>query len=336
MGLMDEADTWTRGAPPPYERTAERPSWGALPPPVRDRIQDLSGAQVVTAAVAGGGFTRGFAGVLRLDDGGSVFVKAASAAERPIVASSYRTEASVLERLPPEVPAPRLRWSDEVDSWVLLGIDPVPAARMPGLPWTDADVVSAVRACEAAAGVLATPPAGSALPRLNEDLGGEGGPFLTWFGDVASATAATDLLSPWARARLPALQGLVDRSLAAIDGGTACHGDLRPDNLVLDHSGRTWICDWNWLALAAPWTDLVGLLVTVHAGGLDADSVLQSSWLGAGIDDEAVDAWLALMAAFMLAQAGDEPPSFASPWLGAHRAFFGTAALSWLERRRVS
>jgi hypothetical protein len=38
----------------------------------------------------------------------------------------------------------------------------------------------------------------------------------------------------------------------------------------------------------------------------------------------------------MLSQAGDEPPEFASPWIGPHRAYFGTAALSWLERRRTS
>jgi hypothetical protein len=63
--------------------------------------------------------------------------------------------------------------------------------------------------------------------------------------------------------------------------------------------------------------------------------VLRASWLADGVDDEAVDAWLALIAAFMLSQARDAAPGFASPWLAAHRAFFGTAALDWLERRRA-
>lgn len=177
-------------------------------------------------------------------------------------------------------------------------------------------------------------PTGLLLPRLAEDMGGDE-PYLSWFAAVSRGDASSALLSPWARGQLPGLQGLVDRSLDAVDGETACHGDLRPDNLVLDPEGRTCICDWNWLSLAAPWTDLVGLLVTVHAAGLDADAVLQSSWLGDGLGDDAVDAWLALIAAFMLSQAGDEPPVFASPWLGAHRAYFGTAALSWLEHRRT-
>ena len=321
-------------ARPPYDRTAVRPTWDELPPCLRRRVAELAGAEVIRAEVAGGGFTRGFAGLLRLAGGGSVFVKAASS-DLPVAPSSYRAEASVLSNLPAGVPAPRLRFTDEVEGWVLLGIDAVGGGRMPGLPWTDADVASAVRACEEAASALTPAPTGLSLSRLADDMGGDE-PYLTWFGAAASGETSSELLSPWARGRLPVLQGLVDRSLAAIDGETACHGDLRPDNLVLDEAGRTWICDWNWLSLAAPWTDVVGLLVTVHASGLDADAVLRSSWLSDGLDGDAIDAWLALIAAFMLAQSGDEPPSFASPWLGAHRAYFGTAALSWLQRRRTT
>ena len=232
------------------------------------------------------------------------------------------------------MPALRLRFTGEVEGWVLLGIDAVGGARMPGLPWTDGDVTSAVRACEAAASGLTPAPPGLSLSRLADDMGGDE-PYLTWFGAVSRGEATSALLSPWARGQLPRLQSLVDGSLAAIDGETACHGDLRPDNLVLDRAGRTWICDWNWLSLAAPWTDVVGLLATVHAAGFDADAVLTASWLADGADDDAIDAWLALIAAFMLSQAGDETPVFASPWLGAHRAHFGTAALSWLERRSL-
>jgi hypothetical protein len=64
---------------------------------------------------AGGGFTRGFAGLLTVADGGEVFVKAASAEVRPVAHRSYGTEARVLRALPAAVPAPRLRWTDDVD-----------------------------------------------------------------------------------------------------------------------------------------------------------------------------------------------------------------------------
>lgn len=115
-------------------------------------------------------------------------------------------------------------------------------------------------------------------------------------------------------------------------GSTACHGDLRPDNLMVTAAGDVLICDWNWLTLAAPWTDLVGLLVTAHADGHDASAVLRASILSEHVADEAVDAWLAAVAAYMLHDPQNSPP-FASPWLPTHVAYYGTAALSWLERR---
>ena len=111
-------------ARPPYEHTAVRPAWEELPPAVRNRVAELAGAEIIGAAVAGAGFTRGFAGVLHLAGGGWVFVKAAGP-DLPVVLSSYRAEASVLAHLSPAVPAPRLRFSDEVEGWLLLGIDAV-------------------------------------------------------------------------------------------------------------------------------------------------------------------------------------------------------------------
>lgn len=317
---------------PPYDATAARPDWTELPAAVRARVEELSGASVARVEKAGGGFTRGFAGLLHLADGTSVFVKSASGEEQPIAASSYRTEAAVLAALPPSVPAPSLRWSDETAGWVVLGIAPV-TGRMPGLPWTAQDLQASVRACETAADALAQPPDGLPLTRLADDLSGDA-PYLSWFGDQAMLGGTSDLLTPWAVGELRELQRLVEDAGAAIDGDTACHGDLRPDNLIVDATGEAWVCDWNWLALGAPWTDLVGLLITAHPDGHDADAVFRSSWLSDGVDDDAVDSWLALIAAFMLSQAS-HAPSFASSWLPVHRAYFGTAALSWLEQRRT-
>jgi hypothetical protein len=317
---------------PPYERTAERPAWADLPAGVRARVAEREGQTVLAAGLAGGGFTRGYAGLVTLADGGEVFVKAASQEVRPIAASSYRTEGMVLAALPAAVPAPRLRWADEVDGWVLLAIDPL-HGRMPGLPWAAADVAAAVGACEESAGALAVAPPGLDLPRLADDLEGDAS-WLRWYDEVDSGTRETTWLTPWARSALPDLRVLMAEAGTAVDGLAACHGDLRADNILIDDAGRAWVCDWNWLSLGAPWTDLVGLLVTVHADGLDADAVLRRSWLGVTAADDAVDSWLAVLGAFMLAHAGEPTPEFASDWLGAHRTYFGTAALSWLEHRR--
>lgn len=316
----------------PYDATAVRPSWAELPPAVQARIEHHVGGPVTRARVATGGFTRGFAALVTTRAGDQCFVKAAALDATPIAATSYATEARVLAALPAGVPAPRLLWSDETDGWVLLGITPV-AGHMPGLPWTPVDLDSAVCACEQAAEALTPAPVAPKLQRLADDLVRED-PATTYFARAAAGLADQTLLSPWARDHLADLQHLTLLAPEVVDGDSACHGDLRADNLIVDGTGRTWICDWNWLALAAPWTDLVGLLVSAHADGADADAVFRGSLLGRDVDAEAVDAWLAVLAEFMVSLA-DETPDFASPWLRAHRRYFGTSALLWLEQRRT-
>lgn len=317
---------------PPYDRTSRRTPWTDLPDGVRDVVEHHAGDRVVGVDLAGGGFTRGFAGVVHLAGGGQAFVKAACPDLHPVAAESYRSEAKVLAALPLGVPAPALRWAAETNGWTVLGIDVVDGS-MPGLPWTPTTLNSAVQACEQTAIALEHPPPGLDLPRLAEELTLDQ-PYVHWFGRLARGQVSSDAVSPWAQRSAGELQRLVDGAVEAIDGDTACHGDLRPDNLIVDASGRTWICDWNWLSLGAAWTDLVGLLVTAHADGLDADAVWRSSWLSQGIADERVDAWLALIAAYMLATGEEPPPDFASPWLRPHQRYFATATLSWLEARR--
>jgi aminoglycoside phosphotransferase (APT) family kinase protein len=318
---------------PPYDRTAVRPGWHELPSAVRAAVGALSGAEVTDVVLAGGGFTRGFAALCRIGNGDEVFVKAASHKVRPIAHRSYLAEAAVLRALPAGVPAPRLRWFTEVAEWVVLGIDPI-RGRMPGLPWTLEDVRRGVGACERAAAALHPAPENLPLTRLADDLSGDDD-WRSLFADAARGHRTAALLSPWARESLRELQRLVEVSTTAIDGDTACHGDLRADNIIVDRTGTAWICDWNWLSLGAPWTDVVGLLVTAHADGIDVEAVMRRSWLLDGVDDEAVDSWLALIAAFMIGQADSAAPEFASGWLNAHRAHFGTSALSWLEHRRT-
>jgi hypothetical protein len=318
----------------PYDATAVRPQWHELPEAVRARVAERVGA-VAEVEVAGGGFTRGFAALVRTTSGAAVFVKATSTTSLPVIASSYRAEIAVLQALPDGVPAPRLLWhDDDVDGWVLFGIEPV-IGHMPGLPWSSTDLASAVTACEAAAEALTPAPPDLQLERLVADISADS-PEWTYFAQVADGKLHGEALTPWARGQLAELQRLVSLAPTALDGETGCHGDLRPDNLIVDADGRTWVCDWNWLSLAAAWTDLVGLLITAHADGHDADAVFARSWLAREADPEAVDSWLAVIATFMLIHADDPPEPFASPWLGAHRKYFGQAAMSWLEQRRTA
>jgi hypothetical protein len=83
----DDESGWERdrvvtstGVVVPVRATARRPVWTELPAGVRDLVEGRLGAGVVSAHSTGTGFTPGFASRLVLDDGRSVFVKAASSA----------------------------------------------------------------------------------------------------------------------------------------------------------------------------------------------------------------------------------------------------------------
>src|SRR5439155_17726016 len=102
--------------PVSYEATAHRPSWVDLPPPVRAAIERRVGGTVEVATSAGGGFTNGFAAVVSTRER-TEFVKAVSAVTHPTIANSYRTEALINAALPAGVPAPRLRWQEEIGDW---------------------------------------------------------------------------------------------------------------------------------------------------------------------------------------------------------------------------
>jgi hypothetical protein len=88
----------------PHGATAERPVWDDLPPPVQAWIEARLDGRVVSASSAGGGFTWGFASVLR-SDRSTAFVKAAPP-ENPVIAASYRREAEIVPLLPAAAGAP--------------------------------------------------------------------------------------------------------------------------------------------------------------------------------------------------------------------------------------
>jgi hypothetical protein len=66
---------------------------------------------------------------------------------------------------------------------------------------------------------------------------------------------------------------------------------VRDDNLLLPGSGDVLLCDWNWLMPTAPWVDVVGLLISVHGDGQDAEHIVQTHPLTRDVDPVAVDAY---------------------------------------------
>jgi hypothetical protein len=89
-------------------------------------IERLLGGEVVSATSQPGGFSDGLAARVRLADGGRCFVKAANSLRAPAVAGHHRREILISQRLPLEVPAPRLLDAYDDGVWVVLVFEDIP------------------------------------------------------------------------------------------------------------------------------------------------------------------------------------------------------------------
>ncbi|AEI13647.1 phosphotransferase family protein [Cellulomonas gilvus] len=324
---MHDETTPSPRAAVPHRGTASRPRWHALPDAVRAAVESRAGAAVLDAASQDGGFTEGFASRLRLGDGRRLFVKAASASRGEHAHHAYRHEAVVAAVLPTSVPAPRLLWSLDVGDWVVLAFEDVEATA-PHRPWRPDELAAVLAALGDLAEVL-TPAPGALLPLgTTADLD----PELSFWRRCAAGDADAALVpAPW-RARIDELAALEGRWAQAAAGDSAVHFDLRDDNILLADDGRVLVCDWNWVQLAAPWVDLIGLLISVHGDGLDAEHVVATHALTRDVPHASIDAFLVALAGYFVGAAAS-PPVPTSPWLRVHQAWARDAGLDWLAAR---
>ncbi|MFB8088157.1 phosphotransferase family protein [Streptomyces sp. NPDC055992] len=315
---------------PQYDSTAVRPRWSELPPGVRELVARHVGGAVDAGPSAGSGFTGGFAAVVH-GSGGAQFIKAVDSGENAVIADGYRREAEINQALPPEVPAPRVRWIEERGGWVVLGFDAVEGGRMPAEPWRPDDLRATLGACALTAEALAVP-----SPHLLE-LGVEPldaeGDFTDW-RDLRAGRNGAGSLPAWVPlGLLPQLAELEGQWRQATAGTAVLHHDLRQDNVLIDARGGAWICDWNWACLGASWFDLVLLLATAFADGHDATALFAAHPTAVGVADEQLDAALAALSGFFLVS-GARPPADWSPHLRQHQTWCGEVALRWLSDRR--
>jgi len=305
----------------PTGATARRRTWGELPEAVRARIERRLGATVREAESQGSGFTPGFASRLLLSDGRGAFVKAADDATQPTFAASYRDEVRKVSALPSDVAVPALRWSCDVDGWVVLCFDDV-RGHPPRRPWRSDELAAVLNTVTALSSALTPVPAGLTVPTWAEELAG----FVTYWGRFKAAGVL-------ARHSAEAI-GLAEQGLGAGAGDTMAHCDLRDDNVVIGNDGRIWVCDWNWPVRAAPWIDLLTLLISAHGDGHDADALLRANSLASGVAAERIDAVLALLVGYFLGAAEGEAPA-TSPWIRIHQRWYGHVTTDWLAQRRA-
>ena len=310
-----------------YGSTAVRPSWSDLPERLQQAISARLGSPVSAVRGAGGGFTRAFAAVVTTSDGRSVFVKAAPLNDPN--SHSYAREASITAALPPAVTAARPLWTMVDSDWFVLCLEAV-AGHVPALPWAPAELQAALSAWSTAAAALTEPTdelLDVGVPPLGEIVRAE----MSWWSEITSGREPFPRIAreTVARDRLDELVALERGLPGLVAGSGVLHGDLRIDNVLIDHHGRAWLCDWTWPCLGAPWFDAVTLLVSAYASGLDADAYL-SEW---DAPRSGVDGALAALAGYWLVRA-DGGPSSASPHSRQHQLFSGRQALAWLADRR--
>jgi aminoglycoside phosphotransferase (APT) family kinase protein len=320
---------------PPLAFSGQRLDWRDLPRAVRTRIQELAGAQVTAETSATTGFSPGFAAVLELADGRGVFVKAVSPEQNPESPQLARAEVRAAAALPPQVPAPALLWSDDDGDWVLLGFEVAPG-RPPLLPWRADELAVVLRALDTLS--EAEPLPGHGLRPTAELLTGD---FTGWTriaalpaDELDRLVAAAGEVGPWLLAHLDLLVAWERDALAACAGTALVHGDLRADNVLIDHDhdgGRVALIDWPHASVGAPWLDLAFMLpsVAMQGGGTPQD-LFWSRPVSRGVDAERLRAAVAGLSG-SFAQAALQPAPLGIPNLRRVQAAQARHAVDWLR-----
>lgn len=302
-----------------------RIGWADLPTSLHAWVEQLLGDEVVEAVSQPGGFSPGTADRVATRTGRRAFVKAVSPAQNERSPAMHRREIAVSRALPASAPAPTLMgWFDDGD-WVALVMEDVDGAP-PVTPWRRDQVDAVLDALERLADDCTPSPLAdlsTAQALLGDDLSG-------W--DRIAADPPPDL-DPWAARSLTALRRSAHQGIAALDGDTLVHADLRADNLLVRGTGEVVVVDWPWACRGPRWLDTVMLMVNVRlSGGPDVESLLGSRRLLAGVDPAAVTGVLTGLAGFFLDAARCPPPPGLPTVRGFQRAQ-GVSTLRWVRER---
>lgn len=318
-----------------YSATSLRPSWSALPSSLRRAVAAAIGVDIAIAGPpVSSGFTGGFAAPIKLVNGRVVFVKACGDSMNAHFA--YQREATLVPHLPPAAGAPQVlatAYAAGQDAeWFAVIFEHV-AGRMPGIPWTPQDFATVTTTCLQMAEVLTSSP----LPGLDPYIDGvlRGDLPSTHIAKVRSGDQPFPSgYQPWLKTRLAELHELVDLAPEALRGNAAVHGDLRPDNLLIDETGQCWTLDWTWLTLGPRWIDWAGLLPLAHRDHIDTLTAVHANPLTADVPAEYLDSFAATNAAYLLSKADTPHPPDCTPELRRHQRLYAWLFLDWLAERR--
>lgn len=313
----------------PAAPTSQRPAWGQLPEPVRQRVAELTGQPVVAAASSTTGFSRAFAGVADLADGQRVFLKAASGPG----AALLDAEAVALEVLPGALPIPRLLATGTVRTegprrWSVVVLEHVDGFG-PGRPWRPEQLQAALDVLTDLDARLDGVRASRRVTGWVTPLSASGPRYQSWAPPRAPADLAE--LGVWAR-HIDVLAQWEARWVEELHGqGWLSHFDVRSDNFLLTGSGAR-LCDWAHLCLAPRWLDVAALLVEARGDGHDSEQLMACHPVGRHAGQGALDAYLAATAG-VLHESSRRRLRYPGDPLRAMQAWTRDACLAWLADR---
>jgi hypothetical protein len=301
----------------------KRPRWADLPASVRTGIEDLLRDSVAHAESCAGGFSPGFASRLTLDSGRRAFVKAVDGHLWPTEASHCRAEADVAGRLPVGMPVARLLNARDDGRWVILAFEHVDGVE-PRRPWTAPQIRRVV--AQAVALAQAATPSPIELPRDHPRLGG-------WaeLGRNPSGLARLSTFSTWASEHVGRLTVIERDGMDAAQGDSLVHFDLYPHNVLMTRD-RVVFVDWPHARLGAPVIDLITLLSSVAADGIDPAPYVPEPLPDLNCQPASFDAILAAHAGFLLAGAFTPMPAGLEE-IAVEKLRLGTGAVRWLQQR---
>jgi aminoglycoside phosphotransferase (APT) family kinase protein len=306
-------------SPPPAEGV--RVHWDQLPAAVRDAIEERIGGRVVEAVTQPGGFSPGLAARIRTGDGRRCFVKAVSELANPETPNLHRREAEVVAALPHEAPVPRLLWSYDEGGWVALGFEDI-EGRPPALPWRRDELRMVVDALQRIHELLTPAPIGS------ETAGHALATHINGWGELKTSNAAEDA---WTVRNIDRLVELEAKAPAASEGRTLLNFDVRADNILIA-GNNVYFVDWPWARVGAAFVDWVAFAPSVRMqGGPKPSELLRTVQLG-GVSDTDINAVIASVTGYFLAQSRRPPPE-GIPTVRAFQAAQGRVALEWLRER---
>lgn len=306
-----------------------RQDWSDIPASIRVSIEERLGSRVVEARTQIGGFSPGVASRLRLADGTRAFVKAVSYAANPNTPGMHLREASVVPQLPAAVPAPKFLFAIADSAWAAIGLEEIDG-HTPTLPWTLIELSRVVDAIVELTEILTPAPfAAPPIAIAHEDSFNR---FRSLHSAYVEGLDALSDVDPWIVENLEMLATLESRWMAATQGDTLLHCDLRADNILVT-ADRIMFVDWPHVVHGADWFDLMAMLPSVGMqGGPNLEATFLSNRLGSSAPTNDVDAALCALAGYFV----DSGRKTAPPGLPTLRPFQqaqGIAAITWLRER---